>query len=125
MGKKDEIHLLFDKIVGNELSKHRSNMNGAAQEDLARKAGVFRQWISRIESGKTTPTLFNFVRFTIATGIDGVDAFKNIFDKFIKESLPLMKAEGWRMDGPVLYQGNQEPRRTRHLQERDREQDRA
>ena len=92
MGKKDELHLLFDKIVGNEISKRRSNMNGAAQEDLARKAGVFRQWISRIESGKTTPTLFNFVRFTIATGIDGVDAFKNIFDKFIKESLPLMKA---------------------------------
>ena len=92
MGKKDELHLLFDKIVGNEISKRRSNMNGAAQEDLARKAGVHRQWISRIESGKTSPNLYNFFRFTLATDIDIVEVLENIRDKFVKESTPLMKA---------------------------------
>jgi predicted transcriptional regulator len=92
MGKKDELHLLFDKIVGNEISKRRSNMNGAAQEDLARKAGVHRQWISRIESGKTSPKVFNFFRFLLATDIDVVDITRNIRDKFVNESAPLIKA---------------------------------
>lgn len=92
MGKKDELHTLFDRIAGNVLAKYRTNMDGVSQEDLARIAGVHRQWISRVETGKSGSSLYNFFRYADAIGIDIVEAVKDIRDEYVKEAKPIMMA---------------------------------
>ena len=91
MGKKDELHLLFDRIVGSELARFREKM-GFVQQDFARMSGELRQWISRIETGKTTPGLYKFFQYTNATDVDVVELIKNIRDKYVKETKPIMMA---------------------------------
>lgn len=91
MGKKDELHLLFNRIVGSELTRFREEKD-FVQEDFARMSGEHRQWISRIETGKTTPGLYKFFQYTIATGIDIIEVVKSIRDEFVKETKPIMKA---------------------------------
>ena len=58
MGSKDELHNLFNKIVGSEIAKIRTDTN-VGQEDFARKACVSRQWVSRFETGKSGMNLYN------------------------------------------------------------------
>ena len=91
MGSKDELHDLFNKIVGSEIAKIRTDTN-VGQEDFARKACVSRQWVSRFETGKSGMNLYNFFRFTDAVGINVAELFDNICNQFRRESKPILQA---------------------------------
>ena len=91
MGSKDELHTLFNKIVGSEIARIRTETN-VGQEDFARKACVSRQWVSRFETGKSGMNLYNFFRFTDAVGINVTELFDKICNQFRRESKPILQA---------------------------------
>ena len=52
----NETHVSYKKIVGQQVKKLRVS-NGLTQEALAERCGIFRTYLSRIESGTANPTL--------------------------------------------------------------------
>jgi len=92
MGSKDELHTLFNKIVGSEIARIRTETN-VGQEDFARKACVSRQWVSRFETGKSGMNLYSFFRFTDAVGINATELFNNIANQFRREAEPILQAK--------------------------------
>jgi transcriptional regulator with XRE-family HTH domain len=92
MGNKDELRALFNRIAGAETMRQRTSIKGAAQEQMARKACVHRQWISRFETGKAGINLYSFFRYIEAIGIDLLELCRNIRDQFRIESAPIKKA---------------------------------
>ncbi len=43
--------------IGRHIKARRAELNNMTQEDLARRAGVLREYISAVESGRITPSL--------------------------------------------------------------------
>jgi hypothetical protein len=52
----NEKHVSYKKIVGRQVKLLRVS-NGLTQEALAERCGIFRTYLSRIESGTANPTL--------------------------------------------------------------------
>lgn len=51
----------YRKCLGNNIKKKRHQL-GWTQQDLAARCGLFRSYLSRIESGTANPTLTVLVR---------------------------------------------------------------
>jgi transcriptional regulator with XRE-family HTH domain len=54
-------------VFGDELSKLRAKA-GLTQEEVGAAAGISREYVSMLESGKNTPTIDVFVRLCRAVG---------------------------------------------------------
>lgn len=52
----NETHVSYKKVVGRQVKLLRTS-SGLTQEDLAARCGIFRTYLSRIESGSANPTL--------------------------------------------------------------------
>jgi transcriptional regulator with XRE-family HTH domain len=52
----DQEHVSYKKIVGRQIKTLRLS-RGMTQDALAERCGIFRTYLSRIESGSANPTL--------------------------------------------------------------------
>lgn len=57
MGTKSDNQIKFDKILGNNLKKLRSNL-ALSQDDMSKQMGLKRQHYGKLEGGINTPNIF-------------------------------------------------------------------
>lgn len=56
-------------VLGTRIKELRS-IHGLTQEELADRSGLFRTYVSRIESGRANPTLTMLYQIAAAFGVD-------------------------------------------------------
>jgi transcriptional regulator with XRE-family HTH domain len=59
----------FKNVVGKKIRTLR-RAAGLSQETLSERCGIFRTYLSRIESGEANPTLVVLVSLAAALGVD-------------------------------------------------------
>jgi len=68
--------VLFGKEIGIYLRKLRES-KGISQEDLSLKAGYYRTYVNKIETGNYSPSLHTIWRLSHALGMNLQEFFKN------------------------------------------------
>lgn len=68
-------HINYKKLVGERVKSLRVT-NALTQEVLAERCGIFRTYLSRIESGSANPTLIVLVALAGALNVPPAEFFK-------------------------------------------------
>lgn len=92
MNKKDQIELLFDKLLSQSLKEQRETQN-LTQTAAAGNFKNHRQWVGKIESGFITPSIYTLYKYTSCNKINLVKVLKETIDRFSVESKPLFRLE--------------------------------
>ncbi len=58
----------INRLLGNAIAKHRKNI-GFSQEELAEKAAIHRTYVSQLERGLKSPTVFTLLQIAHALNI--------------------------------------------------------
>lgn len=70
----NQAHVSYKSVVGRQVRLLRLS-NGLTQEALAERCGIFRTYLSRIESGSANPTLLILEALAIALDVHPFELF--------------------------------------------------
>lgn len=91
MNGKNPFENIFDQILGTKLREHRNRLNHT-QKSAVEKSGGHRQWLGKLESGKTTPSVFVLYKYTSAAGIDLSEVIKELHKDYHAQVASYQKA---------------------------------
>lgn len=91
MNGKNHFENIFDQLLGTKLREHRNRLNHT-QKSAVEKSGGHRQWLGKLESGKTTPSVFVLYKYTAAAGIDLSAVIKELHEDYPAQVASYQKA---------------------------------
>ncbi len=83
MSGKNSEEKHFDKILGMKLREYRQSLK-VTQQTAIDMSGGNRQWLGKVESGQTTPSVFSLCKYACSAGINVCD----LLDDVLKDFLP-------------------------------------